>query len=134
MKILPLPVAPAVALTLILAPFMGRAESPALRGTETKETVVGEAGSGKPAPLGQIKLTPEARPRLNRIRPSRDDEATNTTVARVQADLRKRGQYAGPVDGEVGPATKAAIRNFKRERGLPVNSQIDTSLLRALNR
>lgn len=50
----------------------------------------------------------------------------------VQRELRRRGYYRGPIDGDVGPGTRAAIRAYQDDRGLAVTGRIDRSLLRAL--
>jgi peptidoglycan hydrolase-like protein with peptidoglycan-binding domain len=50
----------------------------------------------------------------------------------VQRELRRRGYYHGPIDGDVGPGTRAAIRAYQNDRGFAVTGRIDRSLLRAL--
>jgi hypothetical protein len=51
----------------------------------------------------------------------------------VQRALARRGYYRGEIDGDVGPATRAAIRSYQYNRGLEVTGRIDGSLLRSLN-
>jgi peptidoglycan hydrolase-like protein with peptidoglycan-binding domain len=41
------------------------------------------------------------------------------TVREVQAELQRRGYEVGAVDGRLGPRTKAAIREYERDAGLP---------------
>jgi hypothetical protein len=53
-------------------------------------------------------------------------------AADVQQQLRRRGYYHGPIDGDVGPGTRNAIRNYQDDRGLPVTGRIDRYLLRSL--
>jgi hypothetical protein len=53
-------------------------------------------------------------------------------AAEVQSELRRRGYYRGPVDGDVGPGTRNAIRAYQYDRGLPATGRIDRSLLRSL--
>jgi peptidoglycan hydrolase-like protein with peptidoglycan-binding domain len=50
-------------------------------------------------------------------------------VVRVQDALRARKYYQGIVDGVNGPATKAAVRAYQIDRGLPVTGRIDGLLL-----
>jgi Putative peptidoglycan binding domain len=50
----------------------------------------------------------------------------------VQLALTRRGYYRGTIDGDIGPASRAAIRAFQRDHGLPVTGHIDDPLLRAL--
>ena len=47
--------------------------------------------------------------------------------AGVQVALRALGLYLGPVDGDVGPLTRAAIDRAQRRAHLPVTGQITTS-------
>lgn len=50
----------------------------------------------------------------------------------VQRALRRSGYYYGDIDGDIGPESRAAIREYQRDRGLPVTGRIDGSLLRSL--
>jgi hypothetical protein len=50
----------------------------------------------------------------------------------VQIALAKRGYYRGPIDGDIGPASRAAIRAYQVDRGLLVTGRIDGALIRAL--
>lgn len=52
-------------------------------------------------------------------RPSSGQELTG--VARTQASLKAAGFDPGPVDGKMGPQTKAAIRAFQKASGLKVD-------------
>jgi len=56
----------------------------------------------------------------------------DSSVASVQRALKARGYYGGPVDGDAGPGTRAAIRGFREEHGLGHSSSIDGPLLHAL--
>jgi len=38
---------------------------------------------------------------------------------KIQAELARLGYYTGPIDGDVGPKTRSALRKFQRENGLP---------------
>jgi hypothetical protein len=50
----------------------------------------------------------------------------------VQRALRRSGYYYGDIDGDIGPESRSAIREYQRDRGLPATGRIDSSLLRAL--
>ena len=52
--------------------------------------------------------------------------------ASVQSELRRRGYYRGAVDGDIGPASRAAIQRYQADRGLYASGRIDASLLRSL--
>ena len=53
-------------------------------------------------------------------------------VARIQAELQKRGYDIDRADGRAGTKTREAIVAFKRDKGLPVTSQIDDALIERL--
>ena len=57
------------------------------------------------------------------------DALLQTIAARVQRELATAGYYRGSIDGVVGDGTRRAIRNYKRDNGLPVDGQIDRQLL-----
>ena len=50
----------------------------------------------------------------------------------MQRVLKRRGYYYGSIDGDIGPASRNAIRNYQADRGLKVTGRIDSSLLRSL--
>lgn len=53
-------------------------------------------------------------------------------AAEVQTALRRRGHYHGPIDGDIGSGSRAAIRAYQRNHGLSVTGRIDSALLRSL--
>lgn len=50
----------------------------------------------------------------------------------VQRALARRGYYNGPIDGDLGPGTRAAIRAYQYDHDLPVSGRIDRYLIDAL--
>jgi peptidoglycan hydrolase-like protein with peptidoglycan-binding domain len=50
----------------------------------------------------------------------------------VQRELAERGYYGGPIDGAIGPQSRAAIRAFQVDKGLPVTGRVDGRLLDSL--
>ncbi|WP_316859008.1 peptidoglycan-binding protein [uncultured Cohaesibacter sp.] len=54
-------------------------------------------------------------------------------IAKTQSMLGALGYNAGPSDGQMGPRTRTAIRNFQEIAGLQVTGQIDPALLDALS-
>lgn len=50
----------------------------------------------------------------------------------VQRALARRGYYRGAIDGDVGPGTRGAIREYQYRHRLEVTGRIDRSLLRSL--
>lgn len=55
-------------------------------------------------------------------------------VRRAQELLKLFGYYRIDVDGIEGPQTRAAVREFRRERGLGGGERVDTALLDQLDR
>jgi hypothetical protein len=53
-------------------------------------------------------------------------------VTGLQARLANLGYYDGPIDGDAGEVTAAAIAQFRREHGLPLGDQVDDDLREAL--
>ncbi len=47
----------------------------------------------------------------------------------IQEALAARGFGPGPANGEIGPQTKTAIRDYQRDAGLPETGTIDRRLL-----
>lgn len=58
--------------------------------------------------------------------------ATGELVAQVQSTLAQRGFDPGPVDGALGPQTRAAIRSFQRDAGVPEDGDLSHELLQHL--
>ncbi len=59
-------------------------------------------------------------------------DASDDLAVDVQRALKRRGYYTGPVDGDIGPGSRSAIRSYQADRRLSVTGRIDSSLLRAL--
>lgn len=53
-------------------------------------------------------------------------------VQNIQGILNKNGYDAGVADGVMGARTKAAIKAFEADSGLPVDGEIDDALIKAL--
>ncbi len=94
--------------------------------------VAGAPGSGYPAALGRIALRGEEPPTVRRRYVRGAVVTSDSSVVQVQRALKNRGYYAGPTDGDAGPGTRAAVRNFRREHGLGSSTRIDGDLIRAL--
>jgi hypothetical protein len=54
-------------------------------------------------------------------------------VTGIQQRLLHLGHYAGPVDGQLGDATQAAIKRFQRARGAAASGMPDAATLDALS-
>lgn len=65
-------------------------------------------------------------------RDSRSADYDDDLAVDVQRALARRGYYRGSIDGEVGPGTRGAIREYQYRNRLEVTGRIDRSLLRSL--
>ena len=50
--------------------------------------------------------------------------SSGTAVRQLQEALAEAGHDPGPVDGEFGPATEAAVRAFQQEKGIAVDGVV----------
>ena len=50
--------------------------------------------------------------------------ASGTAVRQLQAGLREAGHDPGPIDGQFGAATEAAVRAFQQEKGIAVDGVV----------
>jgi hypothetical protein len=58
--------------------------------------------------------------------------STPGEVRELQTTLIRRGYKPGPVDGILGPRTRAAIIAFQRDHDLPADGKLSASLMQAL--
>lgn len=65
-------------------------------------------------------------------RDSRSVSYDDDLAVDVQRALARRGYYRGAIDGDVGPGTRGAIREYQYRNRLEVTGRIDRSLLRSL--
>lgn len=95
-----------------------------------------------PPPAPVVAPPPVAPPPAVRPRPPVYDPdpyyppprgAYNPRVLSVQQALQELGYYNGPVDGVLGPSSRAAIQAYQRSYGLPITGRIDPPLLDSLD-
>jgi hypothetical protein len=60
------------------------------------------------------------------------DRDPGQVISSVQTELQRLGYYRYAVDGQMGPATRAAIANYQRDNGLAITSAIDEPTLQSL--
>jgi len=53
-------------------------------------------------------------------------------ISTVQTELQRLGYYRYAVDGQMGPATRAAIANYQRDTGISITAAIDEPTLQTL--
>lgn len=95
----------------------------------------GSQGPGRPGIPGLrivVPPPPPPPPHYQRSYRRSSTHVEDSTVVSVQRALKQRGYYSGPIDGDAGSGTRAAIRGFREDNGMAPTSVIDTALLRAL--
>jgi peptidoglycan hydrolase-like protein with peptidoglycan-binding domain len=61
-----------------------------------------------------------------------DDALTRNQVEEVQKKLAAMGYEVGPMDGKLGPKTRAGLERFQREHGLTANGDLTERTLAAI--
>ena len=72
---------------------------------------------------------------IARDRPSyygRESYSGRSIEIDVQRGLSRRGYYRGPIDGDIGPGSRASIRAFQADNGYAPTGRIDRGLIVAL--
>jgi peptidoglycan hydrolase-like protein with peptidoglycan-binding domain len=67
--------------------------------------------------------------------PGNQSQATNLTrdtIKAAQQQLKDQGLYKGAIDGRIGPATHAAVRQFQQQNGLKQTAMLDHETLQRL--
>ncbi len=77
-------------------------------------------------------VTPAPAVDMSRLDMNATPTLNQDQVRRVQQALQKKGVAPGPVDGVVGPLTKAAVRKFQDRYGIDANGEINNQTLFAL--
>lgn len=57
---------------------------------------------------------------------------TGTRVSQIQQALKTAGYNPGPIDGDIGGQTMAAVNAFQRDKGLPVDRYLNVKTLETL--
>ena len=62
-----------------------------------------------------------------------EGDAQTSLASAVQRELKDRGFYSGPVDGQFGSGSRAALRRFQSKARLPETGRLDEKTLDALD-
>jgi len=76
-------------------------------------------------PLGQPSTPNYTTPNNSSNRTTQKQFDRMTLIMRVQIALRVMGYYKGGADGIMGPETRASIKRYRRDKGLPSVQGID---------
>lgn len=58
--------------------------------------------------------------------------APSPLIMRVQRQLKRLGYDPGPIDGRLGPSTRAAIRKFQKANNMPPTGEIEPGVMALL--
>lgn len=91
------------------------------------------ASQAAPPPPRPAAVAPSVITPSQTLSPGQDALADRAMARAVQERLNILGFSVGPADGVFGPRSRAALREFKRSRGLPDNDVFDSATFRVLN-
>jgi len=60
-----------------------------------------------------------------RMEQSGQQEMSQEQIRKAQKHLKQAGFYQGSIDGQIGPQTQEAIREYQQARGLPQTGRLD---------
>ncbi|TJX13617.1 LysM peptidoglycan-binding domain-containing protein [Tissierella creatinini] len=81
--------------------------------------------------IGQVICVPTTPPPTQNC-PTLRRGSTGPKVRELQILLKNQGFDPGPIDGDFGPLTEAAVRNFQRSKGLLVDGIVGIATWTAL--
>jgi surface antigen len=94
-------------------------------------------GTWVPTPRNQVRTvsaSPQAQPQPQPTQSAAPGALSSDMIFKVQQRLRDLGFYVRDnIDGQWGPNTSAAVRNFQRSKGLSASGQLDSATLAALD-
>lgn len=103
--------------------------SPSYTSPTKKRSVINNSSN----PLGQqarpLSSYPSYKPK-NKL--PTDKSALKNLIMRIQLTLKFEGYDSGPIDGIMGPKTRAAITKYKKHKGITSKGFLDTETLNAL--
>lgn len=91
-----------------------------------------------PPQLDRSPIVPPATTNLPPARPPASPPAASARalgvdrIVAAQLAMARRGISSGPIDGVIGSQTRAAVRVFQRQEGLPVTGDLDPMTLARL--
>ncbi len=59
-------------------------------------------------------------------------QMSSQKVTNVQQTLKQQGLYNGPVDGNWGPETQTAVKDFQKKENLPATGELDAQTMSKL--
>jgi peptidoglycan hydrolase-like protein with peptidoglycan-binding domain len=81
----------------------------------------------EPASANVARKSAPARPAAPKPTP-----AVKLSARDMQVALSRAGHHPGPIDGKIGPKTRAALKSFQRHNGLAPSGRADSRTMDAL--
>jgi peptidoglycan hydrolase-like protein with peptidoglycan-binding domain len=107
---------------------------------DTKETLkdAGETTKEKLKDAGEtvkdkaVEIKDKTKAKIAGDKDAMDQAGRSAKVRTAQQALADKGHNPGPVDGLMGPKTRAAVQDFQRKEGLEPSGQLDTKTMSRL--
>jgi len=100
------------------------------KAVEAKDTIKEKATEAKDTIKDKAHQTKE---KMNSKMERADRRVAATDTRAAQEALKTQGFDPGPVDGRMGPRTRAAISEYQRRENLPVTGMLDPATMAKLN-
>jgi murein L,D-transpeptidase YcbB/YkuD len=81
---------------------------------------------------GQYQEQGQASGQQNQQQQGMAQQLSSEQIRQVQQKLQEEGHSPGAIDGQWGPQTQAAVREFQQEKNLTVTGQLDQETLKEL--
>lgn len=101
---------------------------------ETQNTACQQAdGNWVPVAANTLRPEPAPAPAARQPAPRAASAVSSDTIFKVQQKLHDLGFYVRDnIDGQWGPNTSAAVKNFQRSKGMEASGQLNSETLSAL--
>jgi surface antigen len=102
---------------------------------ETENTACQQSdGNWVPVAANTLRPAPAPAPAARQPAPRAASAVSSDTIFKVQQKLHDLGFYVRDnIDGEWGPNTSAAVKNFQRSKGMKATGQLNSETLSALD-
>jgi peptidoglycan hydrolase-like protein with peptidoglycan-binding domain len=103
------------------------------KAVETKDTIKEKAVEAKDTIKDKAHRAKEKMSSKMHREGRTGDRVAMTDTRAAQEALKTQGFDPGPVDGRMGPRTRAAISDYQRRENLPVTGMLDSATMAKLN-
>ena len=115
--------AAALAALLMAGPAIGAQQG---MGQQSQSQYGGQQMQGQPGQQGQMHRQQAAEQNVPL-------KMSGESIRTIQQTLQEQGFYKGQVDGQWGPGTQQALRQFQQQKGIQSQGQMDFQTMAALD-